>query len=120
MASKRLTIIVGLRLRAAILDGGRSARARFSRGDELAHGIGLMHFDSLHAERESSRDFFVAVALRDQAQDLGFAFGCAGDDAPERFRLLGGKRRREMVGQRGIDILLAVAAAARIARNDST
>ena len=75
---------------------------------KLAHAIGLMHFDSLHAEHELPRDLFVAVALCNQAQDLGFAFGCGAEAASGTLSFLSGKWRREMVRQRGVDVLLAV------------
>ena len=65
-----------------------------------------------------SGDLFVAVPLRDKPQHLGFPHGCGGASAPGALALLGGKRRSEMVGQRGIDVL-SPSAAARIARNSS-
>ena len=72
---------------------------------ELPHRIGLVGFDRLDAERQARRDFLVAVAGGDQAQDFGFALARRGARLRQPLAIsteeIGGDTR----GQRRIEIL---------------
>src|SRR5687767_6341361 len=73
---------------------------------KLAHGVRLMDLDGLVAQVEPRGDLLVAVTLRDQTQDFRFTIAEYGCTASGAFAFLRRERRCEMMGQRGIDVLL--------------
>ena len=85
---------------------------------ELSHGVGLVRLDGLDAERQARGDFLVAVAGRNQPQDLRLPLAdaaVAGRLSPPRFA---GERR----GDRAVSAesrYWPPAAAARIAWSSS-
>ena len=74
---------------------------------ELAHGVRLVNFDCLVAQVQIRGDLFVAVTLRDETEHFGLAITKGGHASTRARSFLRGKRRGEMMGQGGIDVLLA-------------
>ena len=72
---------------------------------KLAHGVRLVDLDCLVAQVEPRGDLLVAVALRDQTQHFRFTIAQHGDTSGA-FASVRGERRRKMMGQCGIDVLL--------------